>query len=147
MSVEAQAAGPPPDEIDARQAELPPVARLAAVTLTLVVAGGIYMAAQIGHPATLVPAVILAIAAGLVLLANLIVLSRIKAFAWNKFFQVFGWALVVYLVIAGILEYVFIFDHTPARQLVLFSVMLAMFAIDVPLLLGFSVARYQPVPT
>jgi len=24
---------------------------------------------------------------------------------------------------------------------------LAMFAIDVPLLLGFSVARYQPVPT
>ncbi|HEX3460806.1 MAG TPA: hypothetical protein VHT49_07865 [Acidimicrobiales bacterium] len=147
MSVEAQGTGPPADEIDARQAELPPVARLATVTLTLVVAGGIYMAAQIGHPATLVPAVILAIAAGLVLLANLMVLSRIKRFAWNKFFQVFGWALVVYLVIAGILEYVFVLDHTPARQLVLFSVMLAMFAIDVPLILGFSVARYQPVPT
>jgi hypothetical protein len=142
-----ETAQPALDEVDARQAQLPPVAKLATVTLALVVVGGIYMAAQVGHPATLVPPVILAIAAGLVLLVNVALVARIKAFAWNKFFQVFGWALVAYLVIAGILEYVFIFDHTPARQLTLFSVMLAMFAIDVPLLLAFSVARYQPVTT
>jgi hypothetical protein len=147
MTVEAETAPPPPDEIDARQAQLPPIARIATVTLALVVTGGIYMAAQIGHPVTLLPAVILAIAAGVVLLIDLVLLTRIKMFAWNTFFQVFGWALVAYLVIAGILEYVFIFDHTPARQMILFSIMLAMFAIDVPLLLGFSVARYQPVPT
>jgi hypothetical protein len=147
MTDVAETGYPEPDEIDVRQAQLPPVARLATVTLALVVVGGVYMAAQIGHPATLVPPVILAIAAGLVLLVNIVLLARIKAFAWNKFFQVFGWALVAYLVIAGILEYVFIYDHTPGRQLTLFSVMLAMFAIDVPLLLAFSVARYQPVPT
>ncbi len=147
MTDVAETGHPEPDEIDVRQAQLPPVARLATVTLALVVVGGIYMAAQIGHPTTLVPPVILAIAAGLVLLVNIVLLARIKAFAWNKFFQVFGWALVAYLVIAGILEYVFIYDHTPGRQLTLFSVMLAMFAIDVPLLLAFSVARYQPVPT
>ena len=146
MSDVVETAHPELDEIDSRQAELPPVARLATLTLALVVAGGIYMAAQIGHPATLVPPVVLAIAAGLVLLVNLALLARIKAFAWNKFFQVFRWASVAYLVIAGILEYVFIYDHTPASQLTLFSVMLTMFAIDVPLLLGFSVARYQPVP-
>jgi hypothetical protein len=146
MTDVAETAHPEPDEIDVRQAQLPPVARLATVTLALVVVGGIYMAAQVGHPATLVPPVILAIAAGLVLLVNIVLLARIKPFAWNKFFQVFGWALVAYLVIAGILEYVFIYDHTPGRQLTLFSVMLAMFAIDVPLLLAFSVARYQPVP-
>jgi hypothetical protein len=147
MTDVAETGHPEPDEIDVRQAQLPPVARLATVTLALVVVGGVYMAAQIGHPATLVPPVILAIAAGLVLLVNIVLLARIKAFAWNKFFQVFGWALVAYLVIAGILEYVFIYDHTPGRQLTLFSVMLAMFAIDVPLLLAFSVARYQPVPS
>lgn len=142
----AEAARPEPDEIDRRQAGLPPVARLATVTLALVVMGGIYMAAQIGRSVTLVPALVLAIAAGLVLLVDLVLLSRIEAFAWDKFFQVFGWALLVYLTIAGILEFVFIYDHTPGRQLALFTAMLAIFAMDVPVILGFSVARYQPAP-
>jgi hypothetical protein len=135
-----------PDEIDQRQADLPPVARLATLTLVLIVSGGIYMASQYGHRATLVPPVVLAAAAALVLLVNVLLLARIREFAWDKFFQVTGWALVAYLVIAGILEFVFVFDHTPAKQLWLFSVMLAMFAVDVPVLLGFSVARWQPVP-
>ena len=134
------------DEIDERQAGLPPVHQLATLTLALVVVGGIYMAAHIDHSGTLVPPTVLAIAAALVLIVNVVLLARIEEFAWAKFFQVFGWALLAYLVIAGILEFVFVFDHTPGRQLVLFSVMLALFAIDVPLLLAFSVARYQPVP-
>ena len=79
-------------------------------------------------------------------MVNLILLSRIRAFAWPTFFRVFGWALLAYLVIAGILEFVFVYDHTPGGQLVLLSIMLALFAVDVPLLLAFSVARYQPVP-
>ncbi len=134
------------DEIDKRQADLPPIHQLATLTLALVVVGGIYMAAHIDHSGTLVPATVLAVAAALVLVVNAVLLARIREFAWAKFFQVFGWALLAYLVIAGILEFVFVYDHTPRRELVLFSVMLAMFAVDVPLLLGFSVARYQPVP-
>lgn len=134
------------DEIERRQADLPPVARLATLTLALVVAGGIYMASNINHPATLVPSIVLAAGAALVLVVNIALLARIRDFAWDKFFLVSGWALLAYLVIAGILEFVFVFDHTPGRQLALFSVMLAMFALDVPLLLGFSVARYQPAP-
>jgi hypothetical protein len=147
MTSTAGGVHPELDEVDQRQAELPPVHRLATVTLALVVAGGIYMASHIDHPATLIPPVVLVIAAALVLLVNIVLLARIKEFAWDKFFQVTGWALLAYLVIAGTLEFVFVYDHTPGRQLVLFTVMLAMFAIDVPLLLGFSVARYQPVPT
>jgi drug/metabolite transporter (DMT)-like permease len=134
------------DEVDRRQADLPPVARLATLTLALVVSGGIYMAANYDHSANLVPAVVLAVAAALVLLINMVLLGRIKKFAWDTFFQVAGWALLAYLVIAGILEFVFVFDHTPAKQLWLFTIMLAMFAVDVPLLLGFSVARWQPAP-
>jgi hypothetical protein len=135
-----------PDEIDLRQADLPPVARLATVTLGLIVIGGIYMAAQIGRSVTLVPALVLAIAAALLLLVNLVLLARIREFAWGPFRRVYGWALLAYLVIAGILEFVFIYDHTPGRQLALFSAMLVLFAVDVPLILAFSVARYQPVP-
>jgi hypothetical protein len=136
---------PGSDEMDRRQGDLPPVARLATVTLALAVSGGIYLAAEYGRAATLVPPVVLAVASALVALVNVVLLARIEEFAWDKFFQVTGWALLAYLVIAGILEFVFVFDHTPARQLWLFTAMLAIFAIDVPLLLGFSVARWQPV--
>ncbi len=144
MSAPAEAAVGVPDEVDLRQAELPPVALLATLSLGLVVMGGIYMAATIGHPVTLVPAVVLAAAAGLVLVVDAALVARIRPFAWHTFFVVGGWALLAYLVQAGILEFVFVYDHTPARSLALFSAMLAMFALDVPLLLAYAVARYQP---
>ncbi len=137
---------PGPDEIDKRQADLPPVARLATVTLALAIIGGIYMAAGYDHSTSLVPPVILAALAAAVLLVNVVLLARIKEFDWGTFRQVFGWALLAYVVIAGILEFVFVYDHTPSKQLALFTALLAMFAVDVPLLLAFSVARYQPVP-
>jgi drug/metabolite transporter (DMT)-like permease len=146
MTDVAGAVHPDADEIDLRQASLPPVARLATVTLALVVIGGIYMAAQIDRSVTLVPPLVLAIAAGVVLVVNVVLLSRIEEFARDTFFRVFGWTLLVYLTFSGILEYVFVYDHTPGRQLALFSAMLFIFAIDVPLLLAFSVARYQPPP-
>ncbi len=135
-----------PDEVDLRQSALPPVARLATATLALTVAGGVVMAAQYGRTSELAVPTALAGAGALVLLVNLFLLARVKAFAWSMFFRVFGWALLAYLVIAGILEFVFIYDHTPGHQLALFSAMLLLFAVDVPVLLSFSVARWQPVP-
>ena len=138
--------GPPvPDDVDRRQADLPPVARLATVTLILVVVGGVYLAATVNRSASLTPALVLAVAATLVLVVNVILLARIREFAWGTFRQVAGWALLAYLVIAGILEFVFVYDHTPGHELALFTAMLVLFAVDVPLLLAFSVARYQPV--
>jgi hypothetical protein len=104
------------------------------------------MAAQYGKTHSLTVPTILAAAGAVVLVLNVILLARVKAFAWTVFFRVFGWALLAYLVIAGILEFVFIFDHTPAHQLALFSALLFLFAADVPLILAFSVARWQPVP-
>jgi len=78
-----------------------------------------------------------------VLIVNVALLARVKVFAWSVFFRVLGWALLAYLVIAGILEFVFIYDLTPSHQLALFSVLLFLFATDVPLILAFSVARWQ----
>lgn len=123
---------------------LPPVQQLAAATLALIVAGGIYLAAHLPRHPPLGPAVALLALAGLLLLGNALALSRVRDFAWGKFRLVAGWALLAYLVIAGMLEYVFVYDGTRGGTLVVLSLMLAVFALDIPLLLGFSVARFQP---
>jgi hypothetical protein len=123
---------------------LPPVTALALTALTLVVAGGIYLAAHLPRPAPLGPAVAALAAAAAVLLAAAAVLARVHDFAWRTFFVVGGWALAAYLVIAGMLEFVFVLDHTRGSLLIVLTLMLAVYAVNVPLLLAFSVARYQP---
>jgi hypothetical protein len=135
-----------PDEADLRQRNLPPVARLGTLTLAMTVAGGVVMAANYGKVPALSAPIALAAAAGAVLIVNVILLARVKEFAWTPFFRVLRWALLAYFVIAGILEFVFVFDHTPSHQLALFSVLLFLFATDVPLILAFSVARWQLPP-
>ncbi len=146
------AATPPPgfgepDTEDLRQADLPPVMPIAIGTLVLIVSGGILVAAQYGRSPNLTLPTVLLGAAALLLAVNAVLLSRVKVFAWPVFFRVFGWGLLAYGVITGILEFVFVFDHTPARLLTLFSAMLLLFAIDVPLMLAYSVGRWQPVDT
>lgn len=127
---------------------LPPVATVAVASMALVLTGGIYLASYLpGRPA-LGPAVGLLAAAGVLLLANAVMLGRVREFAWGRFFQVGRWVLLGYGVIAGMLEYVFVLDGTRGTPLVLMTLMLAVFAVDIPVLLAFSVARYQaPDPT
>ena len=118
---------------------------IAISTLILIVSGGIVITAQYGRPLHYTVPTVLLGAAALLLVVNAVLLARIKAFAWPVFFRVLGWALLAYLVIGGILEFVFIYDHTPAHLLALFSGMLLLFALDVPLMLSYSVARWQPL--
>ncbi len=68
--------------------------------------------------------------------------DRVRPFAWPVFFLVFRWALVAYLVIAGLLGFVFVRDHTPGATLAVLVATLLVFAVDVPLILAFTVARY-----
>lgn len=125
---------------------LPPVAEVAMVTLLLVIVAGIITAAYLPDTAPLwLPAALLACAVAL-LVVNAVMLGKVRSFAWDKFFLVAKWALVAYAVIAGMLEYVFIVDGTPAKVLTLLTGMLLVFAINIPLLFAFSVARYQAPP-
>lgn len=121
---------------------LPPVDVLAVVSVALMLIGGVYLAAHLpGHPGLAVP--VATVTAGAVLTAvDLVLLSRIRPFAWPVFFLVFRWALVAYLVIAGLLGFVFIRDHTPGATLAVLVATLVVFAVDVPLILAFTVARY-----
>jgi len=122
---------------------LPPVSEVCVVVTALVVCGGIYLAAYMPRRAPLGPAVALLVAAGALVLWNVVTLSRLQGFARGVFFQVGRWALLGYGIIAGMLEYVFVLDRTPGSLLVVLTLMLVIFAVNIPILLAFSVARYQ----
>jgi hypothetical protein len=125
---------------------LPPVAELAVASMALVIAGGVYMAAHLPRRPPLMLAEVLACLAAALVFTNVALLLRLESFAWASFFLVVRWALLAYMVIAGMLEFVFVYDGTRGASLVLMTCMLAIFAVDIPVLLGFSVARYQQVP-
>ena len=127
-----------------RPSRLPPVTQLGVLSMALIVAGGISIAARLpGHVPLGPPAALLA-ASALVLVGNLIALSRTPDFNWEAFFAVARWALLAYCVIAAMLEYVFVKDGTRGGVLVVLTLSLLVYAVHVPLLIGFTVARYQP---
>jgi hypothetical protein len=130
----------PPATDDRR---LPPVSELAIGTIALVVIGGVYMASHLPKHFSLAFPIADAAVAGAVLLTNVVLLSRIRPFAWRVFFLVGRWALAAYAVISGMLVYVFARDHTPAGPMTVLAVMLAIFAVNIPMLFAFTVARYQ----
>ncbi|MGI8828075.1 MAG: hypothetical protein ACR2JC_21085 [Chloroflexota bacterium] len=121
---------------------LPPIAELALASMALIVIGGIYMASHIPQSVPLLPAIVLLAAAGVLLVADVLILIRVRQFAWDRFSQVFRWALLAYVIIAGMIGYAFVVDGTKGRALAVLLLMLVVFAADIPLLLAFSVARY-----
>ena len=123
----------------------PPVTQLAMASLALIVAGGIYLSAHLPEHVSLTPAIVLLVASALLLAINLFLLSRVKAFDWDRFFQVGKWSLLAYAAIAGMIEYVFLRNHLRGGPLIVLTLSLVVFAIHVPTLVGFTVARYyQP---
>ena len=125
------------------QRALPPVLELGVGSLICTLAAGVIVAAQVPNSDTLWPAVVLlVISAGLLVVMGFL-MTRISQFAWRPFRQVWQWAMLAYIVIAGMLEYVFIKDKTPDNVLVMLTLLLIAFALTVPTLLAFSVARFQ----
>jgi len=120
----------------------PPVTELGMASLALIVAGGIYLASHIPNHVPLGPAIVLLAVSILLLVINMILLSRVKEFDWERFFQVGKWSLLAYVVIAGMIEYVFLHNHTRGGPLVILTLSLVVFAIHVPILVGFTVARF-----
>jgi hypothetical protein len=123
---------------------LPPVTQLAMISLALIVAGGIYLSSHLPRHVSLAPAIILLALSALLLAVNLVLLARVKEFPWARFFQVAKWSLLAYAVIAGMIEYAFLRNHLRGGALVVLTLSLVVFAVHVPTLVGFTVARYEP---
>ena len=121
---------------------LPPISEIAIAAMALIIVGGITLASRLPHPAPLPLLIALLAAAAVLVLTDVVLLARLRDFAWPLFFQVAGWSLLAYSVMYGILEFTFVYDHVTGSTLVVMTLMLMVIAIDIPLLFGFSVARY-----
>jgi hypothetical protein len=128
--------------------DLPPVTQVGMASLALIVAGGIYLAAHLPQHVPLGPAIALLSLSALLLLGNLLALARVPDFPWSRFFEIAKWALLAYVIIAGMIEYSFLRDHITGGALVVLTLSLVVFAVHVPVLVGFTVARfYEPEPS
>ena len=121
---------------------LPPVTQVGMLSLGLVLAGGIYLAAHIPEQVPLGPAIALLSASALLLVGNLVAIARAPGFARDRFLYVARWALLAYAIIAGMIEYVFLRNGLSGGPLVVLSLSLVVFAVQVPVLIAFTVARY-----
>jgi hypothetical protein len=125
---------------------LPPVAALAVASLGLVVIGGIVLASSLpGRPSLAAP-VAIAVVSGLLLAATAGLLAKLRDFAWDRFWLVFRWALLAYVISAGMIAFAFVRDDTRGAPLAVALVMLAFFALDVPTIIAYTVARYSSPP-
>ena len=121
----------------------PPVTQTAMLSLALIVAGGIYLSAHLPHRVPLAPAVVLLGLSATLMAYNLWSLTRVRGFAWRRFGEVARWALLAYCVTAGMIEFVFIRNHVSGAVLVVLTLSVAVYAVHVPMLIGFTVARYH----
>ena len=121
----------------------PPVAQLGTASLALVIVGGIVMASAFPSPPQLLLPIVLLCASAAISMLAIALLLRQPRFAWTTFFVVARWALLAYAISAGMIEYAFIRNHVAGAPLLVVSLMLVMFALDVPLIIAYTVARYR----
>jgi hypothetical protein len=138
--------GASPSQQSTAARRLPPVAELALVSLGLVVIGGIVLAASLPRRPPLALLVVIAVISGLLLAAAVAMLARLHDFAWDRFTLVVRWALLAYVISAGMIAFAFIRDHTRGAPLTMALIMLVFFALDVPVIIAFTVARYSSPP-
>ena len=125
--------------------KLPPVTQIAVVSFALVIASGIWIAAHLPKHVPIAPSAILLALSALLVVAIVVLLARVAGFEWDRFFAVAKWSFLAYAIIAGLLEFVFIHDGTRGSELVVLTLSLVIFAVHVPLLIGYTVARYPVV--
>jgi len=126
---------------------MPPVTEVGMASLALIVAGGRYLAAHLPESVPLTPAIVLLALSALLLAGNLLSLTRVKNFAWWRFLQVGRWALLAYAITAGLIEYAFLRNGLSGGPLIVLTLSLVVYALHVPMLIAFTVARYaEPAP-
>jgi hypothetical protein len=124
-------------------AGFPPAAELVTLSLGLIVVGGVFMASHFPSPPPLALPVALLVASAALLATGLVLIVRRPGFAWATFSLVARWALVAYVISAGMIEFAFVRNHATGGPLLVVSLMLVLFAVDVPVIIAVTVARYQ----
>jgi hypothetical protein len=126
---------------------LPPVTELGMLSLALIVAGGIYLASNLTGDISLAPAVVLLVLSACLVVVNLVLIARVPDFNRERFVGVGRWALLAYAITAGLIEYAFLRNGVAGGALVVLTLSLVVYAVHVPMLIAFTVARYADAPT
>jgi hypothetical protein len=121
----------------------PPFTEIGMLALALIVIGGIYLSSHIPQHVPLGLPTALLIASAALVVVNLALLTRVPGFAWPRFFQVGKWALLAYLFTAALIEFAFLQNHLKGGPLVILTLSLLVYAVQVPALIAFTVARYD----
>ncbi len=115
------------------------------ISLASLVASAIILAAQIPGLHEVALPIVLSAVAWLLFGIGVVMLTRVGPFAWRVFRLVSSRELAAELIVGGMLEFVFVYDHMPARALAIFTSLLVVFMLDVALLIAFTVARYHDI--
>ncbi len=124
------------------EAQLPPVGVVGVLALALAISGASYLSSSLPQEPPFAPAIALLVAAAAAVIFNVVSLALVRDFAWRTFFAVGRWTLLGYGLIAALLMFIFIHNNIPDRQLALLIATLAVGAVDIPMVLAFSVARH-----
>ena len=112
-------------------------------SLAAVVVGGVWLGSHAPRrPPLALPTVLLVVAAAL-LVAGVVMITRVAGFSWDTFVRVGRWALLAYIIAAGMIEFAFVRNHTRGAPLAVVTGMLVVFALDVPFIIAATVARYD----
>jgi len=86
------------------------------------------------------------IVGAVLLIVGLLMIARVAGFSWDTWVRVGRWALLAYVIAAGMIEFAFVRNHTRGAPLAVVTGMLVVFALDVPFLIATTVARYEDSP-
>jgi hypothetical protein len=128
-----------------RGVQLPPPNVFAAVTLMLALGAVGTLAAYLPFNAPLDVTLPLTELAIVVYAAAVWRLVTTRTYAWSTFLAVARPAFLAVGTAAVIIEFAFYYDKTGGRSLAILSTALGLFVLDLPLLLGYSVARNEPL--
>lgn len=121
----------------------PKAIEAAVLSLACVVVGGVWLGSHAPRRPPLALPTVLLIVSVVLLIAGATMVARVTWFSWNTFVRVGRWALLAYVISAGMIEYAFVRNHTRGAPLAVVTGMLVVFALDVPFIIATTVARYQ----
>jgi hypothetical protein len=120
----------------------PIIASIIGTVISCILAAGIIIA-HIPEPAPMWGSVMWVCIAAVLTIATIVLILRKKPFARKLFFKVAKWVFLYILILTGMGEYVIVFDGTRGESLVVITIILLLFLVNIPMLWGFSVARHE----
>ena len=124
----------------------PVIACIIGTIISCILAAGIIIA-HIPEPAPMWGSIMWVCIAAVLTIATIVLILRKRPFARKLFFTVAKWVFLYILVLTGMGEYVIAFDGVRGEPLVVMTIILLLFLVNIPMLWGFSVARHERTPS